>query len=265
LAGSSVTDTINFSYSDQNNFNQAGANNTDFDCEAFIVSADSIFLFTKQWLSNKTSVYSLAKTPGRHTARLKFTLNVQGLITGAVYLESKRLIVLCGYSGLLEPFLYLLYDFTGSDYFNGNKRKILISLPFHQVEGIATGNGLKYYVSNESFVQLPYISVPQKLHILDLKIWLENYLKTIALNLTETEIKNDIIIYPVPTENFITVHTEEIFIPSKFILMNCLGQVISSGKLTNNNQRVDMSDLQDGLYILKIGKSTQHTYKIIKR
>lgn len=177
LAGSPVVETINFSYSNQVNFNPTGGNNTDFDCEAFIVSADSIFLFTKQWVSNQTSVYSLAKTPGTHIANLKTTYNVQGLITGATSFIEENLIVLSGYSTSLQPFVYLLYDYTGNNFFSGNKRKIGLNLAFHQVEGIATNNGLKYYISNEAFNQFPF-NVPQKLHTLNLSAYLQNYLTT---------------------------------------------------------------------------------------
>lgn len=175
LGVSPVVETINFSYSNQVNFNPTGGNNTNFDCEAFIVSSDSIFLFTKQWVSNQTSVYSLSKTPGTHVANLKTTYNVQGLITGATSFLEENLIVLSGYSSSLQPFVYLLYDYTGNGFFSGNKRKINLSLAFHQVEGIATNNGLKYYLSNEAFNQFPF-NVPQKLHTLNLSAYLENYL-----------------------------------------------------------------------------------------
>lgn len=46
LSDHSVIETINFSYSNQTDFAPAGSNNTDFDCEAFIASNGSIFLFT---------------------------------------------------------------------------------------------------------------------------------------------------------------------------------------------------------------------------
>lgn len=175
LSGSPVIETINFSYSNQVNFNPAGGNNTDFDCEAFIVSTDSIFLFTKQWVSNQTSVYALPKIPGTHIAQLRSTFNVQGLITGSTWLEQERMIVLTGYSSSLQPFLYLLYDFNATAFFSGNKRKIGLSLPFHQVEGIATTDGLKFYISNEYFNQFT-INVPQKIHTLNLSSYLQNYL-----------------------------------------------------------------------------------------
>lgn len=121
LANAPMVDTIFFSYSDQIDFTPTGGNNTDFDCEAMIVSSDSIFLFTKQWVSNKTVVYSLPKLPGTYSAIRRSELDVQGMITGATYMESQRLITLCGYTNLLQPFLYLLYDFNQTDFFNGNK------------------------------------------------------------------------------------------------------------------------------------------------
>jgi hypothetical protein len=63
-------------------------------------------------------------------------LQYKGLITGATYLPHKKIIALSGYSKC--PHLFTLYDYNNSNFFSGNKRKIKIALPFHQVEGIAT-------------------------------------------------------------------------------------------------------------------------------
>ena len=172
-------DTINFSYSNQTEFVSSGAHKTNFDCEAMIVTADSIYLFTKQWIANKTSVYSLSKSPGTQVAKLITTFSVQGLITGASFVENKHIIALTGYSVILQPFIYLLYDFKGTDFFGGNKRKMPLSLMFHQVEAIATCDGKKYYISNESFAKQPYFSTVQKLHTLDLSFCLSDYLSSI--------------------------------------------------------------------------------------
>jgi hypothetical protein len=130
-------DTIWFSYSLQTDFNATGSNNTDFDCEALIAST-TLYLFTKECVSEKTSLYVLPKTPGTHIAGFRANLNVNGLITGAEYIEDKRLIVMSGYSSLVQPFIYLLYDFQSDNFFSANKRKISLNLSFHQVEGITT-------------------------------------------------------------------------------------------------------------------------------
>ena len=170
-------DTISFSYSNQTDFTKKNANVSDFDCEAFIVSQSSIYLFTKQWKQNKTNVYVLPKSPGKHIAQLKQTLDVEGLITGATFLPSKKLIVLCGYSKTVQPFLYLLYDYKESDFLSGNKRKINIALPFNQIESISTQDGLHYYVTNEALDKRPFLNTPQKIHQFDLSVYLKSYLK----------------------------------------------------------------------------------------
>ena len=169
-----VIDTIAFSYSNQTDFSVQKPNSTDFDCEAFVVSKDSIYLFTKQWSQNKSSIYVLPKIPGKYSAKLKETLDVSGLITGATLLASGKGIVLCGYSGMLQPFLYLLYDYKNNDFLAGNKRKIKLSLPFYQIEGIESLDGKLFYLTNESFIKRPIIKTPPQIHTVDLSSFLKN-------------------------------------------------------------------------------------------
>ena len=263
LASSPLIETISFTYSNQTDFTPAGSNKTDFDCEAFIVSADSIFLFTKQWISKKTSVYSLAKTPGNYVAKLKSTFDVQGLITGVTYLESKKLVTLCGYTSSLQPFVYMLYDFDSNSFFGGNKRKIQVSLPYSQVEGITTSNGLKYYISNEKFVQAPFINSPQMLHKLDLSSFLEGYLNNFVY-LPEAQRNYSAKISPNPAHDFIIVITEKCQSAVTYRIINQSGQIVLVGKLAHENNCVNISDLSAGIYIVKIGNEKLQSIKVIK-
>ncbi|GAA3750721.1 hypothetical protein GCM10022422_39420 [Flavobacterium ginsengisoli] len=169
-------ETISFTYSDQTDFSPSKPNKTDFDCEAFIISKDSIYLFTKQWKTSKTTVYALSKESGSQIAKLKLTLDTKGLVTGATYLENKKLIVLCGYTKIGKPFFYLLYDFKNQNFLSGNKRRIDLRLPFHQVEGIATKDGLHYFITNESLVRKPILNNPQQIHYFNLSSVLGLYL-----------------------------------------------------------------------------------------
>jgi hypothetical protein len=263
LSGSPSIESINFSYSNQLNFTPTGANNTDFDCEAFIVSSDSIFLFTKQWVSNKTGLYALSKQPGTHVAKYKSTYNVQGLITGAVYKETENLIALSGYSVSLQPFIYLLYDFRNHNFFTGNKRKISLSLPFHQVEGIATTEGLKYYLTNEKFFQQP-ISIVQKLHTVDLTEFLEGYLNSqVTTSIAGIGRNTNFEIYPVPAKQFVNVKTGSSFLPVSYFMTNQLGQIVLTGKLTDEISRIDISGIPAGIYIFKIKDQIRNGYKLI--
>ena len=176
-SGNPSIDTIWFSYSDQHDLNPTESNQTEFDCEALVVSSNNIYLFTKQWSTGHTTMYSLSKQPGNHIAQKKASFDIQGLVTGATLIEPEQLLVLCGYTGILQPFLYLLYDYSEQNFFSGNKRRINISVPFLQVEGITTRDGLRYYLSNESFILEPATNTPQQLHQFDLSELLGEYLK----------------------------------------------------------------------------------------
>jgi hypothetical protein len=256
-------DTLNFSFSDQTNFAPSGSNNTDFDCEAFIVSDDSIFLFTKQWISKKTSLYSLPKIPGTYVASLRSTFDIDGLVTGAVFLQSRRLIALCGYSNVLEPFVYLLYDFNGSEFFMGNKRKITLSLPFHQIEGIATTDGLKYYLSNEYFSQPPVIQIQQKLHIIDLSLYLSTYLHDSIPSVSKSVRQQDVLFYPNPVHDFLTIESGSI--TGNYYLINTLGQTVKRGNLITDNSNIELTELSDGMYFLIFGEGNSSRLKVIKK
>lgn len=176
LENNPIMETISFTYSDQTDFSPQKPNTTNFDSEAFVVTKDSIYLFTKQWKSSKTSIYVLPNQSGNHIAQLKETFDTKGLITGAVYIESKKLIALCGYSKRGKAFLYLLYDFKNYDFLSGNKRKINLRLPFHQIEGITTKDGLHYYLTNEALIRKPILNVRQQIHYFDLSPILNSYL-----------------------------------------------------------------------------------------
>lgn len=165
-------DTIAFSYPAQTDFSIKKPNTTDFDCEAFIVTRDSIFLFTKQWTSQKSDIYSLPKTPGKYNAQFKKSINIDGLITGATFLPIKKAVVLCGYSKLLQPFLILLYDYQNDNFEAGNIRKIKLALPFHQIEAITTVNEKLFYVTNEATLRKPFVNTLQQFHIIDLSTYL---------------------------------------------------------------------------------------------
>ena len=262
LLGNPLVETISFSYSNQTNLNPTGGNNTDFDCEAFIVSADSIYLFTKQWVSEKTSVYRLSKKPGTQTATLKSTFDVKGLVTGAVYLQEQQIVGLCGYSKQLQPFLYLLYDFKGQDFFAGNKRKVTISLPFHQTEGIATNNGLRWYLSNEAFVQAPLVNTPQKLHLLDLEPLLGRYLARLVTGIPGDDTER-IGFYPNPSEDMITIES-----PGKaatFRLTDAQGREMMSGTAPAGTSMWSLGNLPPGTYFLTVAGDNRPSRRVVRR
>lgn len=261
ISGNPEVDTLLFSYSTQTDFSGTGANNTDYDCEAFIVKGDSIYLFTKEWVSNQSRLFVIPKAPGTHIANLVAQFNVQGLITGAVYHENPELIVLCGYTETLQPFSYLLYDFDGTNFFNGNKRRLSVNLPFHQVEGITTEDGLSYFMSNEKFQQ-SILTTNQKLHRFDLSPYLETFID--GLGMHEKTLKG-ISIYPNPAEDEVIISSPQEYVGKTYTIFNSKGERIETGTITSTKTIVRISNWLTGLsYFLSIDNSYAQTIQFIK-
>jgi hypothetical protein len=261
LANFPIVDTIQYSYSLQTNLNPAGPNNTDFDCEAFVVSSDSIYLFTKEWISNKSSIYSLPKIPGEYVAKFQGSYDVQGLITGSTYIESKNLIVLSGYSSLVQPFIFLLYDFEDHNFFGGNKRKVSLNLPFHLVDAITTEDGLIYYASNEKLSEI--IITNQKLHKIDLSEYLSEYITSSKRKLTNSV--EEIEVFPIPSNGILTVKTNMDSAEKQFSLLDMSGKVVSKGHFTTKETQINIKHLNSGSYILILNSSNKFiTKRIIK-
>lgn len=254
-----VIDTIAFYYEDQTVFNPGPAG-TDYDCEAMIVSKDSIFLFTKQWNSKGTKLYALSKIPGNHKAKLRDSLNVEGLVTAATWIASQDLIILTGYQNY-QPFLYLLYDYKNLEFFSGNKRKISINAGFHQVEGITTLNGTNVIISNEEVSQPPVI-LHAKLQQLDLNPYLSGYLTSA----TRADYNNTSIgVYPNPASQFLYIEIPANKTGINYSISGIIGQRIIQGKLNKIKNCIPVNTLDTGLYILSIGDPEYYSEKIIIR
>ncbi len=256
-----IIDTISFSYSDQINFSDPGTNNTNFDCEAFIVASDSIYLFTKHWVDLATVVYSLPKIPGNYIARRIDSLFVNGLITGATYLEQRRLIILSGYSKQLAPFMYLLYDFRPRQFFSGNKRKIDISLPFHQIEGISTTNGIHVYCTNE-YLTFSSIENFQQFHTFNLETLLGSYLNT-GITAPEREAGSTLQLFPNPSSDLLQLKLSKTGVKRSYQIFSQPGTIVMGGVLEESST-IDISRLAKGSYILKIDGSPEPFAKFIK-
>lgn len=256
-SGLPLIDTLWFSYEDQTDFGNQGSNNTDYDCEAMVVGTDSIYLFTKQWKSLGTAVYVLPKIPGDHIAALRASWPLNGLITGATWLEERQLMVLCGYSSLLQPFFFLCYDYQEHDFFAGNKRRLELTLPFHQIEGISTTDGLDFTLSNERFSQI--VMVPPRLHRVNLGDYLMNYLNgstvidDVWTSYTDLQINAD-------GEN-IVISAGDKWIGQPVRVMDLRGSMVVADVLRGSGQRMDIANAPAGMYIVQIGDAVRKVLK----
>lgn len=146
-----TADSILFHYPNQTQFEWDNYT-TNFDCEAMIATSDSLYLFSKNWGNHKSYLYSLPKTPGNYAANLRDSLDVNGLVTGAVYDPQENKVLLIGYAPYLSSsFVHLLNNYQENNFFSGSETQINISLILHQVEGIEWLRETEFILSFETF------------------------------------------------------------------------------------------------------------------
>jgi hypothetical protein len=164
-----MAEAIQFSYSNQKDF-RLPMNGHNFDCEAFCVAGDSLFLFTKNWVDHKTYVYSLSKLPGKYFVSPVDSFNSDGLITDADYDEANRTLVLIGYDikkFSVHSFLWVFKDFGGTRFFSGKKKRVKLHLFLKQTEAIAHDQRSNYFFTNE-MIEKSIIHIRPKLYGLKL-------------------------------------------------------------------------------------------------
>lgn len=187
---SAQIEVINYTYNDQPQPPVAVAlYTTKYDCEAMIIDGGKIHLFSKNWTDANTTHYVInSLAAGNYVAMPLETLATNYLVTAADKALGQQTIALLGYqaSGTGNHYIHLLNDYSGGNYFNGNKRKI--NLPdatvMGQGEGITFRNATYGYISNEQF-QYPVgsntVTVTPKLRSFDVNSFIAQYLLPVDL------------------------------------------------------------------------------------
>lgn len=191
---------ITFAYPDQVDFSSR-PNKNDYDAEALVSIGENLYIFSKNWESARCRIYALPKNEGEQSARLLHEFFTNGMITGADFQAQDSVVVLCGYNIALQPFIWLLWDFNGADIWSGNKRRINLNLPFHQLEGIVCRNNGEYLLTNEEFKNI--FTVKSALFTINTSAWIDSTNTYIEL---PTSIKEDSMgqgfrLYPNPTKS----------------------------------------------------------------
>jgi hypothetical protein len=147
---------IQFGYEDQTTFS-SDLFNTQYDCEAIYYDHDSLYILTKNWVDENTSIYSLPSVPGIYKARLISVFDSQGLITGADHNINSGAVVLCGY----KQYVPIILHFGRFSLFDTDLSKLsrleLFSEFGLQVEGIC-------FIGDEIFVSAENSSEIQSLY-----------------------------------------------------------------------------------------------------
>ncbi len=154
---------IRFSYSDQNQFSFP-PHTTPFDCESITIIERKIYLFTKNWENETTTVYNLPKTAGEYIIEPLDSFEVKGLITGADYNREHSILALAGYHDF-KPLVRLFKNVSKENLFGQENVFISMdSIAGAQTEGICFLGNDTLLVSCEST-----FTFPAQVFMIDLK------------------------------------------------------------------------------------------------
>lgn len=217
-------EVIDFFYEDQVDF-EPGMNDHNYDCEALIAYGENLHLFTKNWDDKKTRHYVLPKSPGNHAAVLVEEFDAEGLITAAD-ISSEGALVLLGYTEFGLNFMWLLFDYTDSDFFSGNKRRVALGSGFNngQTEGITFRNNAYGYICSEAFSINQNLLLPQQVLSFSVGQWLNP--ETTAVE--ELALFREAKAFPNPFTNYVTIELEQAI--DRWRLLDSLGKTIHQGR-----------------------------------
>jgi hypothetical protein len=236
---------MQFNYGDQVDFS-GPSNGHNFDCEAFISLNDSLYLFSKNWADNAVKKYALPiDWEDIYVTLPSETYDIQGLVTGATVDKGSGNISLLAYydfgTGIYSSFIYMLWDYSESHFFSGNKRRIDIGsmLNLGQTEGITLNSGYSGYFTSEEINSI--ITIPPKLFAFDFYEYFENQL----VQNRETSLDLVISIFPNPIKR--VLHTDH---KCQYEIYDwSTGNILSSGIC--NDQGIDLSFLRPGFYFFR--------------
>ena len=265
LAGRIRPDTIAFVYEgyDPSVVKGKGLPTTDFDCEAMVAGTDSLYLFSKQWGSYQTVCYSLPKQPGTYTAYGRDTLDVQGMVTGACLLPGARMLALCGYNIICQPFVWLLYGYEGNRFFGGWQLRIDLDNGIGlQVESIATADGRRFFLTNEHFSRMGF-DRPAQLLSLDLTDIITQLAvsDTGGVGLPVLEEPEQWGLQPNPTTGVVEIDREGVELVE---VMDAAGRLMMSSQ---RGRQVDISGLPGGAYVVCVtfADGSRRCGKVVKQ
>lgn len=265
LSGRIRPDTIAFVYEgyDPSVVKGKGVPTTDFDCEAMVAGTDSLYLFSKQWGSYQTVCYSLPKQPGTYTAYGRDTLDVQGMVTGACLLPGARMLALCGYNIICQPFVWLLYGYEDNRFFGGGQLRIDLDNGIGlQVESIATADGRHFFLTNEHFSRMGF-DRPAQLLSLDLTDIITQLAvsDTGGVGLPVLEEAEQWGLQPNPTTGVVEIDREGVELVE---VMDAAGRLMMSSQ---RGRQVDISGLPGGAYVVCVtfADGSRRCGKVVKQ
>ena len=191
-------------------------------------------------------------------------------MTGACYRPDQQLLVFVCYTPYCQPYLYLLYDFQGTDFFGGQQLRLPLTNGIGtQTEAIATADGLHYFLTNER-LSLLGINCPPQLLSLDLSDYLGEYLHpdTTQVGLSPMPQQVAFSLSPNPATHQVEVSRPQPGVAAHLLIFNTQGRVLLEQEFPAHakSQLIDIGGFPKGTYMLLIstegGNTESHTFLV---
>ena len=98
----------------------------------------------------------------------------------------------------------------------------------------------------------------------DRMIYLDNQFNRSTLSTADFSInKNSFVTYPNPTKENVTIESNFKFKQIEYAILSIQGVVVKQGNLNSNQEKLNVSNLSNGIYLLKVGDND--AIKIVKQ
>lgn len=227
-------EVIAYTYADQSAFVPV-RDGTNWDCEALLVVGDSLWLFTKNWVDQRSYRYVLPATPGTWQAQRRDTLAVDGLITDAALHPERGSLVLLGHTMAMEPILWHLAAFPAERPFAGNMLRYTLNMPAAQTESVAWTVGDTLWIGQERGGEVPA------------KLW--RAVVDPALGHERISAEDALRLYPMPATDHVFVHHGRPW--AQVRVFDVAGKLLLMRGLSDG-ERLDLSALSVGTHIIEV-------------
>ncbi len=241
-------DTIRFSYAAQTNFSSQ-QNSTNWDCEAMTIIGDSIYLFSKNWINQKTYVYTFPKDIGNYSLAVRDSLPIQGLITSADFNIFSNRLALVGYTPT-GPFIVEMDWNANVPISQISRNRYTVTVPNSiQVEAIVSISENQYYLTAENFGGSE-----------------SSLLRLVGKNgslMIDERIIEEVVIFPNPTEEKFTIQIPKALNNINIEIYGLNGQLISTKSFENETEIEIDAPISSGIYLVKIESGNQTRTEIL--
>lgn len=133
-----------------------------------------------------------------------------------------------------------------------------------------TTSTIQFTLANGGNTSAVLHNQPSEIYLDDIGLWNRVLKEEEIMNLVNTNVgisdidKNEtILVSPIPAQNYIIISNTEIGKTYHFTILDQIGKIIKKGKV-ENDRKINIQDLNQGLYFLIIENKIKSKFKIVK-